>query len=162
MTLTDDEVDQVAADVRAARGSSALLSDVTDLYADLAQRIADRRPRCDRSGACCRFEQYGHRLFVTTVELAAFAAGLSADAAAKLSDTPGDGCLYQQGGLCSVHAVRPFGCRMYFCDPDATDWQQDQYEQFHLRLKELHERHGVPYRYVEWRQGLRAVARLSY
>jgi Fe-S-cluster containining protein len=56
--------------------------------------------------------------------------------------------------LCSVHPIRPFGCRIFFCDPTATDWQQQQYERFHAELKQLHERFGVAYYYVEWRQGI--------
>jgi Fe-S-cluster containining protein len=152
----------LAADIDVARRDPAVGAEVAAIYQELTGRIAARRPRCDRSGACCRFEQYGHRLFVTTVELAAFATGLKAEDATRLSDTPGEGCVFQVRGLCGVHTIRPFGCRMFFCDPDASDWQQEQYEHFHLELKALHDRLSVPYRYVEWRQGLRALARLSY
>ena len=72
---------------------------------------------------------------------------------------PTPGCPYQIAGKCSVHTIRPFGCRIYFCDPTAQDWQQDQYEQFHTRLKQLHDELSIPYLYVEWRQGLKALAR---
>jgi hypothetical protein len=58
--------------------------------------------------------------------------------------------------LCGVHAIRPFGCRIFFCDPTAGDWQQQQYELFHAELKKLHERFDVPYFYVEWRFALNA------
>jgi len=56
-----------------------------------------------------------------------------------------------------VHAIRPFGCRMFFCDATSTAWQNEAYEQFHARLKRLHEELGVPYFYVEWRQALGAL-----
>ena len=59
--------------------------------------------------------------------------------------------------MCGVHAIRPFGCRMFFCDPTSTDWQNDAYERFHGQLKQLHQTLGVPYFYVEWRQALRAM-----
>ena len=46
---------------------------------------------------------------------------------------------------------------MFFCDASAAAWQNEQYERFHADLKRLHERLGVPYFYVEWRQALRAL-----
>lgn len=67
------------------------------------------------------------------------------------------GCPFQLANLCSVHTIRPFGCRVFFCDQTATDWQQRQYEYFHAELKRLHERLEVPYFYLEWRQVLRAL-----
>jgi hypothetical protein len=56
-----------------------------------------------------------------------------------------------------VHGFRPFGCRVFFCDPTATQWQQEQYEQFHGKMRKLHDELGVPYFYVEWRAGLKAA-----
>jgi Fe-S-cluster containining protein len=69
----------------------------------------------------------------------------------------GRGCPFQVGKLCGVHAVRPFGCRVFFCDPSSTRWLQEAYERFHERLKRLHDELGVAYFYVEWRQALAAV-----
>src|SRR5690606_7786325 len=117
-----------------------VLAAVEAVYADLADAIARRKPVCEMSGRCCRFEEYGHRLYVSTLELAAFYAG-----AARAGAWDGTGCPFQQGKLCGVHTIRPFGCRMYFCDPTAQAWQQGMYEQFHARLKRLHEELGVPY-----------------
>jgi Fe-S-cluster containining protein len=70
--------------------------------------------------------------------------------------TPG-GCPFQVEGLCSVHAIRPFGCRVFFCDATSDDWQHGQYERFHADLKRLHAQLGVPYQYLEWRQALAAL-----
>jgi Fe-S-cluster containining protein len=128
------------------------------LYADVQAEIDARRPLCVISGRCCRFEEFGHRLFVTTMELAAFVHDV--DAVKAVGERPawdGTGCPFQSGKLCGVHAIRPFGCRMFFCDATATDWQNETYEKFHARLKSLHEDLDVPYRYVEWRQALGAL-----
>jgi len=57
-----------------------------------------------------------------------------------------------------VHPIRPFGCRMFFCDATATDWQQAAYERYHTRLKQLHQQLSIPYAYLEWRQALSALA----
>ena len=47
---------------------------------------------------------------------------------------------------------------MFYCDPTASEWQQQQYEYFHAKLRRLHEQHDVPYFYVEWRQALAAIS----
>jgi Fe-S-cluster containining protein len=124
------------------------------IYDALRREIDNRQPVCSTSGRCCRFEEYGHRLYVTTIELAAFVADLRSS---PRQDWDGAGCPFQAGGLCSVHSIRPFGCRIFFCDETATQWQNDAYEAFHARLKALHEELNVPYRYVEWRQALRLL-----
>lgn len=127
------------------------------IYALLQREIDARKPRCDASGRCCRFESFGHRLYVSTIELAAFAAGLEPaahPARAAEGTWDGSGCPFQVEGLCSVHSIRPFGCRVFFCDATSDDWQHDIYEQFHAQLKQLHDELGVPYRYIEWRAAL--------
>jgi len=168
------EADQDLA--RAVRDASERLDvseSIARVYEDLQQQIDRRKPVCDASGACCHFDAYGHRLYVTTLELAAFVAGYRAKQLSdarrvnttrpdgrslsnlilRASSDPG-GCTFQVDGLCGVHDIRPFGCRIFFCDPTAAQWQQDAYELFHARLKQEHARLGVPYFYVEWRQAL--------
>src|SRR5688572_18879813 len=155
--------------VNAAAQRPEVAAGIEALYADVQAAIDERRPRCDASGRCCRFEEYGHRLYVTTAELAAFATQLpvvSCQLAVKDRGlavlatgnsqlaTSSPGCPFQQAKLCTVHPIRPFGCRIFFCDPTSTDWQNDAYERFHARLKDLHRELNVPYFYVEWRRAL--------
>ena len=150
--LSEEQSQSLRGAVEEARKHPELLARLAELYRGVQAEIDQRKPRCDVSGRCCRFDEYGHKLFVTTLELAGFAAQVRA------AETPSTGaCPYQVNGLCSTHLVRPFGCRIFFCDPTATAWQQEQYEQFHLQLKNLHEELGVPYLYFEWLAGLRAV-----
>ena len=152
MRLTAGQQILVRDAVEAAKARPDLVERIDALYADVQRQIDARRPRCDASGKCCQFEKFGHLLFVTTLELAAF----DLRRPANQSDD-GDGCRYQIDGLCSAHAVRPFGCRVFFCDPTADAWQQEQYEVFHTRLKRMHDELRVAYLYVEWRQGLAAL-----
>ncbi|HYE16802.1 MAG TPA: hypothetical protein VEA69_00035 [Tepidisphaeraceae bacterium] len=166
MRLPDDPTlrAQIRDAVRAAAARPEVSATVAAIYADVQSAVDARRPKCDISGRCCRFEEYGHRLYVSTIELAAFVSGLTGlptsqreklDAAAGGWD--GTGCPFQIAKLCAAHTIRPFGCRIYFCDPTAQDWQQDVYEQVHARLKAEHERLGVPYYYLEWGDGLRVA-----
>ena len=166
--------------VEAAAARPEVGAAVRAVYDDVAREIDERRPACVMSGRCCRFEEYGHRLYVTTLELASFLAGLNRGGPGRAWDRPngatslsarilqpssspwdGSGCPFQVAKLCGVHAIRPFGCRMYFCDATSTEWQNDAYERFHARLKRLHERLDVPYFYVEWRAALRALGLAS-
>ena len=155
MPPTDTAFEEALRDaVRAAATRADVRDAVQAVYADVAAEVDRRRPVCVISGKCCRFEEYGHRLYVTTLELAAFVR--------DLQPTPptawdGTGCPFQVKKLCTVHAARPFGCRMFFCDATSTEWQNQAYETFHARLKRLHEELGVPYFYVEWRQALRLL-----
>ena len=137
--------------VHEAAGRPEVRTAVMDLYAAVQREIDARKPLCVISGKCCRFEEYGHRLFVTTIELAAFVHSVPF----MPERWDGTGCPFQKNKLCSVHQSRPFGCRMFFCDPTSTEWQNERYERFHADLKRLHESLAVPYFYVEWRQALR-------
>ncbi len=131
-----------------------------DVYRAAQDEIDIRRPLCSASGRCCRFEEFGHRLFVTTMELANFlheVTNLAQEMGPRSAAWDGTGCPFQVNRLCGVHAIRPFGCRMFLCDATSTQWQQQAYERFHTELKRLHEHHNVPYRYVEWRQALREL-----
>lgn len=169
LKLSEQDAQTLRAAIALARAHPLLLSAVRSLYADVQHEIDLRKPRCDASGRCCNFEKFGHRLFVTTLELAAFLDELAAHPESSTDPSPirhlaldirhSPTCPFQLDRLCSVHTIRPFGCRIFFCDPTATDWQHDQYETFHLRLRQLHTDLNVPYLYVEWREGLRAVAK---
>jgi Fe-S-cluster containining protein len=152
-------MDDVAQAILQAAARPEVLSAVHGVYAAVQAQIDARRPVCVVSGRCCRFEEYGHRLYVTTLELAAFLAEYRARSHAKgpISDWDGTGCPFQVNRLCGVHPFRPFGCRIFFCDATATAWQQEVYERFHAELKRLHQALDVPYAYLEWRQALRLL-----
>jgi hypothetical protein len=123
------------------------------LYAELDEVIAGHKPTCWNHGDCCKFGSYGHRLYVTSVELAYFRQGHAAD---WRSAADSDVCPYQVDGRCTAREHRPMGCRVFFCDPDAQHWQGQVYEEFLARLKRLGEQSGVEYRYLEWLSALQA------
>ena len=162
LKLTTQQREQFAAAVKIAIASSAT-SGIDAIYSRFEQERVARAPKCDQSGRCCRFESYGHRLFVSTLEVARFWQQVSPDRhfagdSRSMGKTwDGTGCPFQFDGLCSVHPARPFGCRAYFCDPTSTRWQQEQYERFHNEIRELHTGWAVPYLYVEWREALASL-----
>lgn len=150
-----------------AVGDEAVDQALRRMYARLDAAVAERPGVCELSGRCCRFDSFGHRLYVTGLEVAWLVGQIDAEHRGMLreADLPTgavgrpmaggmDGCPFQQQGLCSVHAIRPLGCRIFFCDPAAETWQNDVYEQFLNELRDMHERFDLPYRYMEWRAAL--------
>ena len=137
----------------------------------VAEVVREKRPICLASGACCRFEAYGHRMYVSGLAAAFVVARIDAARAARAANplrlyevtdarARGD-CPYLRAGLCGEHEERPLGCRIYFCDKGAdgraAEWQSALYEELHAATTALHERIGAPYRYLEWREALAAV-----
>ncbi|APW59699.1 hypothetical protein [Paludisphaera borealis] len=116
------------------------------LYGELDQAVADLAPVCQLSGRCCRFEEYGHTLFLSAAE----AAVLIADAppTARPFD-PGATCPWQdRQGRCTAREARPLGCRVYFCDPRYDAQAPVLTERFLTRLKELTDQRGWPWNYA--------------
>lgn len=164
------------------------LPDVTMMFlrlrAEVAEAAARERPLCLGGGNCCRFTRFGHRLFVSGLEATfcldriAAGRGVTPDEvseAARLGDcpflgrtrpfvtvggvaAPGGAEDAGGGGLCTRHLERPLACRLFFCDPRAEGWQRDLHERVHAEVKGLHDRHGVPYAYLEWNAALAALA----
>jgi Fe-S-cluster containining protein len=145
---------------RAAVRRPAVDDAVRDLYARLDGAVQQRGPTCWISGRCCNFNAYGHRLYVTGLEIAWVLQQVDLPAAATGDDALKTACPFQVNNLCSIHAVRPLGCRIYFCQEGTQDWQHEVYERFLTDLRALHDEHALPYRYMEWRAGLAEAAGL--
>lgn len=125
------------------------------LYADLDAEVARLNPSCALSGRCCRFDEYGHTLFVSAPE----AALLIADApppSRGLDD--GQTCPWQDhGGRCTARGARPLGCRVYFCDPAYEPHAPGISEAFLGRLKRLADSLGMPWSYAPLHRHLHAA-----
>ncbi|MGP0063823.1 MAG: hypothetical protein ACLQGP_09525 [Isosphaeraceae bacterium] len=116
------------------------------LYDQLDTEIARLGPICQLSGRCCRFREYGHTLFVSSIEIDLL-----------LSEAPepsrpldrGETCPWQDAlGRCTARGARPLGCRVYYCDPNYESEAPELSERFIARLKHLADRHGLPWNYA--------------
>jgi hypothetical protein len=161
--------------------------EVERFFVGARQRIAEvvrrERPICLASGACCNFEKFGHRMYVSGLEAAFVVARIDAARRARAANPlrvldveaargRGD-CPYlvvKSGdpfgsAFCGEHEERPLGCRIFYCDRGADgrgdEWQSDLYEAMHREVLALHEVVDAPYRYLEWREALAAVARAA-
>lgn len=149
-----------------AAATAGVVTALEGIYADCARQIEARGPACWASGRCCNFDSAGHLLFVTGLEVAYCLARLptaQVDPGHALSlpqastSAAGSRCEFQAENLCTVHTIKPLGCRIYFCDKSAQVWQHEVHEQLLGQIRQLHTNFGLEYRYGEWRGMLRAA-----
>ncbi len=169
--MFNESAESLVQAARAARARDGLLADVQAIYRylDAALRGCQSRPVCGRTdrrvitppachqcSRCCRFDVYGHDLFVSTAEMALF---LRRTDPARVDGPIVGACPFLRihPARCAARAARPLGCRLFYCDRSARWWQQDLYDLLHHRVRRLHETFKVPYFYVEWLSALRAI-----
>ncbi len=153
--------------IQQAAAHPELLRELEILFGELDRRVAAHQPTCRNRGVCCKFGAFGHKLYVTTLELAYFHANHperfplgGADASRRESatthntDSQDHTCPFQEDGLCTTREGRPVGCRVFFCESADEGWQGEVTEWALAQLRELHERFGVSYSYVEWLSAL--------
>ena len=122
-----------------------LRAGLLQIYADLAEDIAQRAPVCDLSGRCCRFKEFGHRLYLSRPE----AGLLLEDGLPPGAQVDDAGCPFQIGQLCTARERRPFGCRVYFCDPSYAGQAEELTEKYLVQLKDLHRETETAWDYAE-------------
>jgi len=123
-----------------------------DFYAEADREIAEHGTVCWNKGECCRFGQYGHRLYVTTLEIVYYLATGTLPPPATA-----DACPHSLDGRCHARDRRPLGCRVFYCDARAQQWQGPLSERRLARLRVMHEQLNVPYCYVDWMTVLQAL-----
>jgi hypothetical protein len=139
-------------DILAASKREDVVAAMREFYTAADMLVASKGATCWNSGECCRFGKYGHRLYITTLELCYYvAAGRGAPPITE------DSCPHAYAGRCHARDQRPAGCRIYFCDPTAEAWQGPITELLLGRLKQMHEELAVPYVYADWMQALHAL-----
>jgi hypothetical protein len=129
-------------------------AELVDLYSELDREVARLGPICELSGRCCRFQEYGHTLFVSAPEVW-FLLGRAPRPQRPLDR--GESCPWQdEKGRCTARNGRPLGCRVYFCDPTYQHVGQEVSEKFIGRLKHLTQDHGLPWNYAPLHHHLKA------
>lgn len=119
-------------------------SKVLDLYDEVDSLVSEAGPKCDASGRCCRFKEWDHVLYLTSLE-----------ANVLLIDTPNyerpvsdANCPFQIDGLCTARHSRPLGCRIYFCDPNYQDRSSEIMEYALSQLRCLAKEHQTDWHYA--------------
>jgi Fe-S-cluster containining protein len=135
----------------------SLAASLEGVYVFIADQVEARGPACWASGRCCNFRDAGHRLYTTGLEAAYCVARLERPLSTEALDAAEarGGCAFQLANICGVHAIKPSGCRVYFCEKAAQEWQNDLTERAVEEIRRIHDREGVEYRYAEWGSLLR-------
>jgi hypothetical protein len=124
--------------------SPELRERIQQVYSEADADVAAAGPKCDASGRCCRFKEYGHTLFVSSLE----AEVLLESAPPFERPVSGDFCPFQVDNLCTARDPRPLGCRVYFCDPNYQETGNRITEAYLRQLKSLAEESGIAWRYA--------------
>ena len=132
------------------RPDSTTFAQLVSLYDDLERDIAHAAPRCETRGLCCDFRKSEHRLYASAVEVA-FVLENRPDVVQDDQHL----CPFFSDGLCRARAVRPLGCRLYFCDPGYAPAMEELSERYHTRLKALVDRSGGPWDYAPFVDAVR-------
>jgi uncharacterized protein len=119
-----------------------------ELYASLDQTLAAANPSCANCGDCCDFQHYGHRLYVTTLEMLYFLHGLQKTQSPPKISRNGR-CPWQNKSGCTQRSARPATCRIFYCRGLSTDFQSELTENILLELRSLHQQFSTPYYYAD-------------
>jgi hypothetical protein len=126
------------------------LQAMQQLYTDLDQIIASADPSCENCGKCCDFKTYGHRLYITTLEMFYFLHSLARQNANRSTPAANGRCPYQDRSGCNLREYRPTGCRIFYCTDLDKNYQAELTEQILQRLQSLHKQFNAAYYYANW------------
>ena len=142
----------------ANRDDVRILAQMHELYLNLDNTIAAAAAQCDNCGKCCDFGSFGHRLYVTTLEILYFLNGRNPN---KLQSIPKGRCPYQLPTGCDMRNHRPAGCRIFYCNSLDADYQNELTEQVLNRLRQMHQSLGAVYYYADLMQWLKLIEKIT-
>ncbi len=124
--------------------TEALHLQVLELYREADREVSAAGPVCIASGRCCRFKEFGHVLYVSSLE----ADLLLAHAPDYPRPVSPDFCPFQKENLCTARDPRPLACRVYYCDISYQETGNQITEKYLHRLKELATANGLDWEYA--------------
>lgn len=124
--------------------SANVSNSVRELYAEVDAAVSAAGPKCDASGRCCRFKEWGHVLYLSQLE----ADVLLAEAPPYQAPVSRDFCPFQKENLCTAREPRPLGCRIYFCDPAYQEVGNRIMESALSKLKQIARERDLNWRYA--------------
>jgi hypothetical protein len=140
------------------RPNRQLIKKVAEIYDWLDSQIESHRNlagSCKACGKCCDFENFDHKLFVTSPELIYLSANLHGE---NLKPMKTSRCPYNVDGRCTIYECRFAGCRIFCCNGDA-DFQNGLSESAIKKFKSLCDEYQVEYRYSELATALNSFER---
>ena len=159
-------MNSIVEDIERAAGDGELMRAVGELYAEVGTAIDQLAVGCEQCGRCCRFEEFGQDLLVSTVEagyllswLRRHWSGLRRQLGERVK-VGQEVCPFLEGKVCGMREGRALGCRVFFCRAKGAKRteMEEIYEVYHKRIRELHEQRGLSYGYFPWSKAVSAAA----
>jgi Fe-S-cluster containining protein len=122
---------------------STVREKVLAIYDWADAKVVAAGPKCEASGRCCRFSEYGHTLYLSEIE-----AEVLLETAPAYDAVSAASCPFLVNNLCVAREERPLGCRVYFCDPSFKNCMQDIMEAGIGHLKRITQEAGTQWRYA--------------
>jgi Fe-S-cluster containining protein len=116
-------------------------TELSKLYKELDEVLSEQAPECRACGQCCHFEDFGHVLYASSLEVDYLLRG----AGSPKRPIKKEVCPYLVDNLCTAREHRTLGCRLFFCQEGWQTTSQDIYETYYRRIKEL----AIKYQ-LEW------------
>ncbi len=115
----------------------------------LTQFLAQNPAVCTGCGECCHFKEAGHILYASSLERRRLSQSRPVEnpdaSAAQIAS--GERCPFQKNGACQARAGRVLGCRLHYCRLEGNPEAEAFAEEWHRKLKELHEKLDVEWDY---------------
>ena len=123
---------------------------MAEIYNWLDQQIEANcsRSMCKVCGSCCSYQQYGHRIYITSPEIMYLQNALKSGQIRQPGSKVQGRCAFLSAGRCSISDYRFGPCRIFYCNSDAM-WQNLLSEQFLARIKSLCNETSIEYRYID-------------
>jgi len=139
--------------IRANIDNDSCIQGVQEIYSQIDRRLDAAGASCENCGRCCDFTRFGHRLYVTTLEILYLLNGLTHQSALlddlKKQPIIAGRCLFQQDHNCLMRPFRPASCRIFYCRDLDTPFQNELNEQVVQELRRLHEQFQALYYYTD-------------
>ena len=124
-----------------------LYESLKNFYLQLEHDFESIPKPCTQCGACCDFETFGHKLYISSLEFAYVSQELEKSAISDLKTCP-----YLMHKHCHAREKRMLGCRTFFRLHETKDQSQaqDLYEKYLQKIKFLYREHDIPWEYKDF------------
>ncbi|MFQ5863060.1 MAG: hypothetical protein ACE5IC_08040 [Candidatus Brocadiales bacterium] len=113
------------------------------IYRDLDEELSTLAPPCKACGKCCHFQEYGHALYVSDIEVGYMLDNVGWPKTVIKKEV----CPYLFNNKCTIRECRPLACRIFYCQEDWRTTSSDIYEKYHRKIKDLCVANGIEWNY---------------
>ena len=118
--------------------------EIIDIYHKLDSELKGINPGCDACGTCCHFDNYGHELYASTIEIDYILRNVNVPHFDPNQKT----CPFLVENKCTIRKFRTLGCRVFFCNPDYKETSQEIYNKYYKMIKDIAIRNQTKWQYA--------------